>query len=115
MPKILVLAATLGVALALVPTALAGYGYVWPARAWSNGQDGSSTYSSAWKRNWFQKSGQGYDTTATFIDNVSYSWHNTVRNTWAVTATQWTSSVVKKAYARSYSSGFTGSCIVFEY
>ena len=115
MSRILALAITISVALALAPVALADLGYVWPSRAWSYGQDASSPYSSTWKRNWFQKSKAGYDTSVTFIDNVSYGWHNTVRNTWAVTATDWYSSAVKKAYARSYASGFWGNCVVWDH
>ena len=101
--------------LVLASTALASFGYVWPSRSWSYGQDASSTYSSTWKRNWFQKNAPGYDTSVTFIDNVKYSWHNTVRNTYMVTATDWYSSSVKKAYARSYASGFSGNCVVWDY
>ena len=115
MCRILVLTVTLALALALVPTAFADLGYVWPSRAWSSGQDASSPYSSTWKRNWFQKGSQGYDTSVTFIDNVSYSWHNTVRNTWAVTATEWYSSAVKKAYARANVGGFWGNCVVWDH
>ena len=114
MRRILVLTATLAAALALASTAFASYGYVWPSRSWSYGQDASSSYSSTWKRNWFQKSRAGFDTAVTFIDNVSYSWHNTMRNTFQVTAAEWWSSAVKKAYARSYASGFTGNCVVFD-
>ena len=114
MRSILVLGVTLAATLVLASTALASYGYVWPSRSWSNGQDASSTYSSAWKRNWFQKSGGGYDTSVTFIDNISYAWHRTVRNTYQVTATDWFNSTVKKAYARSHASGFSGNCVVFD-
>jgi hypothetical protein len=113
--RALVLATALVAALTFASTASATYGYVWPSRSWSYGQDASSSYSSTWKRNWFQKSSQGYDTSVTFIDNVSYSWHDTVRNTYMVTATDWYSSAVKKAYARSYASGFSGNCIVWDY
>ena len=114
MHRICVLVTTLAIASAFASSALASYGYVWPSRSWSYGQDAGSSYSSAWKRNWFQKSGGGYDTAVTFIDNVSYSWHRTVRNTYQVTATDWFDSAVKKAYARSYASGFTGNCVVFD-
>jgi hypothetical protein len=112
---ILVVIAVLAAALTLASSALATYGYVWPSRSWSYGQDAGSTYSSSWKRNWFQKSAQGYDTSVTFIDNVGYGWHNTVRNRYQVTATDWYSTAVKKAYARSYASGFSGNCVVWDY
>ena len=114
MRRILMLVVTLAAALTLASTALASYGYVWPSRGWSSGQEASSTFSSAWKRNWFQKNAAGFDTSVTFIDNVSYSWHRTVRNTYQVTATDWFVANVKKAYARSYASGFTGNCVVFD-
>ena len=41
---------------------------------WPPGNGGSSSYSN-WFYNFFSKSAGGYDTTVTFIDNVSYSWH----------------------------------------
>jgi ABC-type sugar transport system substrate-binding protein len=91
----------------------AAFGYVWPSIGWSYGQSASSQYDSVWKDNWFQKSAPGYDTVATLIDNTSYSWHGTVRNTFQVTMAQWQSSAVKKAYVRSYASGFTGNCLVW--
>jgi hypothetical protein len=107
-------AVVVAAALATAPAAIASYGYVWPAQGWWYGKDASSVYSGAWKRNWFQKMGPGYDTSVTFIDNVSYSWHNTVRNRYQTTANEWFSSAVKKGYARSYSAGYIGTCVVFD-
>lgn len=86
-------------------------GYAGPKIWWAGGT-GSSAYSSSWWRNAFNKSG-GNDGTVTFIDNVSYSWHNTVRNTSEVTYTTWFSSQVKKAHCRANQSGFSGGCWVF--
>lgn len=86
-------------------------GYAGP-RFWWAGDTGASTYSSSWWRNAFNKQSSGFDTTVTFIDNVQYWWHSTVRNTSMVTYTTWWSSQTKKAHCRAHQSGFNGGCWV---
>jgi hypothetical protein len=100
------------VALTLAGAALAGpttYAGPW---AWTAGATAGSAYSSSWKYNYFFKNGSGHDTTVTFIDNVTYSWHATVRNTSSVTYTYWFVSNVKRGYCRANSAYFWGSCAV---
>lgn len=62
------------------------------------GTNGSSSYSSSWHSNTFYTEYSGPDKTVTLIDNVSYGWHATVRNTNQSTFTSWNVSNVKKAY-----------------
>ena len=100
------------VALVLSVSAYASYQYA-AYQSWGYLQDASSTYASNWTQNWFQKDAQGFDTTVTFIDNSTYSWHNTVRNTYKTTATTLTWSGTTKAYCQSHTTGFFGSCTVF--
>lgn len=101
-------------ALAFTATALAGahafaYGVYWYA-----GKDAGSSYSSSWYKTSFNKESSGYDTTVTLIDNVSYSWHGTARNTNLVTwSDAWFSSTGKKGYCKAWSSAFYGSCYVY--
>lgn len=102
----------IAVALIAATTAFASYQYA-GYRSWGFLQDASSSYASNWTQNWFQKDLQGFDTTVTFIDNSSYSWHNTVRNTFKTTATTLTWSGTTKAYCQSHTSGFFGSCTVY--
>lgn len=72
----------------------AGY-YSWPA-----GQAASTSYSPNWYRTIFYKTAS-FDTTLTFIDNVSYSWHSTVRSWGTYVTTHWLSSQTKKAHCRA--------------
>jgi len=100
---------------ALVIAAVAGAGtstYVGP-QYWPPGNGGSSSYSN-WSYNFFSKSAGGYDTTVTFIDNVSYSWHRTVRNTAKDQYTFWVgpSGMQRKGHCLSHAGGFNGSCWV---
>ena len=103
------------VGLVLVSTSAASatayYGYAGP-RFWLAGESGGSTYSASWTRNAFNKERSGFDTTVTFIDNVGYRWHETIRNTSMVTYTFWWTSQVKKAHCKANISGFNGGCWV---
>jgi hypothetical protein len=99
----------------LVPGAALAAGYAY-AENWYwmyPGMGAGSSFNSAWRHNWFIKQYAGYDTTVTFIDNTSYSWHATVRNNWRTTATAWSSTAVKKAHCRSNTAlEFSGTCAV---
>jgi hypothetical protein len=102
--KRLICALMLTFALGLVSNALAGtvtYAgyYSWPA-----GQAASTSYSPNWYRNTFYKT-TSFDTTLTFIDNVSYSWHSTVRSWGTYVETHWLSSQTKKAHCRANTRG----------
>ena len=79
---------------------------------WYAGQSAASDFSSSWTYNYFFKQSSGYDSTVTFIDNVKYSWHATVRNKSATTYTHWWVSNVKKGYCRANVGYFSGSCAV---
>ena len=99
----------LACALVWASAALAVTGYAGP-RFWYPGDAGASSYQSGWRTNDFNKASSGYDTTVTFIDNVSYGWHATIRNREMVTHTYWPSSQVKKAYCKAHSGGHWGGC-----
>jgi len=94
---------TLGVAalmsLTIASGALAGI-YAGPWQ-WSAGQGAGTGFSSTWHENWFSTYGSGYDKSVTFIDNKSYGWHNTVRN----------SSGTTRTYAPFPPGAFKGHCV----
>ena len=113
MKRLTVTTAAVLAALTLGTAALAGSTQYAAAASWMPGGTGASSYSSGWWRNAFNKASGGHDTTVTFIDNVSYSWHETVRNTSLVTSTVWWSSQVKKAHCRANSGYFAGACWAF--
>jgi hypothetical protein len=99
------------VALVLTAVALADATCYAGPRYWYPGQGAGSAWSTGWYGNHFSTYGSGYDKTVTFIDNQSYSWHNTVRNRSEVTDTirpggQWT----LKGHCRAHDGYFHGSC-----
>lgn len=71
---------------------------------WSAGQAYSTSYSPSWWNNVFYKTAS-FDTTLTFIDNKTYSWHSTVRGWGTYQTTHWLSSQAKKAYCRANTTG----------
>ena len=106
-----------GLAVVVSSLALAGAAYAGATtyagpKAWSAGASAGSAFSSGWRYNYFFKLGSGFDATVTFIDNVTYSWHATVRNTSDTTYTYWSVSNVKRGHCRAHSSNFWGSCAV---
>ena len=105
-------AAVIVAALAMAGAAFAGATTYAGPQAWSAGSSAGSSYSSSWQGNYFFKQSSGYDSTVTFIDNVSYSWHATVRNTSSTTYTYWWVSNVKRGHCRANSAYFWGSCVV---
>jgi hypothetical protein len=106
-----VLLLTLVSALVFAGAALAVETYSGP-RYWNPGDSAGGSWSSSWTRNAFSKSASGREATVTFIDNTSYAWHATVRNTDAITYTNWWSSQVKKGYCKSHTGYHWGSCYV---
>ena len=107
-----VLLLVLAVALVWAGAALATEGYGGSPRYWYPGDSAGSSWSSGWTYNGFNKATSGYDTTVTFIDNVSYGWHATVRNTGMVTYTNWWSSQTKKGHCRANTGYHWGGCYV---
>lgn len=99
------------VALVLAGAAVGATTYAGPQQWWA-GQGAGSPFSSRWYFNDFAKVSSGYDTTVTFIDNIRYAWHATVRNTQKVTHTAYFGPEVRKAHCRANVGGFWGSCIV---
>jgi hypothetical protein len=79
-------------------TTYAGY------QSWPAGQAASTGYSPSWYQNIFYKT-SSFDTTVTFIDNVSYGWHSTVRSRGTYVETHWLSSQTKKAHCRANTAG----------
>jgi hypothetical protein len=108
--QVRLVAAAAVVGLVLAATALGATTYAGP-RQWWAGQGAGSSFSK-WTWNDFAKVSSGYDTTVTFIDNVSYSWHATVRNSSMVTHTAYWGPEVRKGHCRANVGGFWGSCIV---
>jgi hypothetical protein len=100
------------VALALATAAVAGTSTYAGPKQWSANEGAGSSYCSSWFYNFFTKQGSGYDTTVALIDNVSYGWHNTVRNTSSTTYTWWGGGQVKKGHCRANVGYFWGSCWV---
>jgi len=112
--RVFVAACVAGAALATATSAFAGASAFIYGHYWSAGQSASSAYSSSWYKASFNKQSGGYDTTITLIDNVSYSWHGTHRDSNLVTFSDaWFSSVGKKGYCKAWSSNFYGSCYVY--
>jgi spermidine/putrescine-binding protein len=107
-----ILALAVALALAFSASAWAGYTSYAVWSYWSPGQGAGSSFSSSWYENAFYKN-YGFDTTVTFIDNVSYSWHATVRNSGTYTHTHWLSSQVKRAHCRANAYGSYGACTVY--
>lgn len=107
--RILGFASVLALALALAAGAWAGVSTYAVWSYWSAGQGAATSFSPSWFRNVFSKSAS-FDTTVTFIDNVSYSWHATVRSYGTYVETHWLSSQVKKAHCRANAKGSYGAC-----
>jgi hypothetical protein len=112
--KKIVYSLLLASALVFVGSALAGVETYAGPRYWYPGEGGGSSYRASWYRNAFNKATSGYDTTVTFIDNTSYGWHQTVRNTDMVTYTLWFSSQVKRGHCRANRGYHWGGCYVFD-
>jgi hypothetical protein len=112
--RVIATACVVAAALVTAASAFAGATAFAYGRYWSAGGSASSAYSSSWYKASFNKQSSGHDTTITLIDNVSYSWHGTRRDSALVTWTDpWFSSVGKKGYCKAWSSNFYGSCYVY--
>jgi hypothetical protein len=98
------------VALVFASNAWADYTYAVKAY-WTAGDGAGSTWSSSWFQNVIFKD-KPFDTTITFIDNGSYSWHSTVRGVGTYLETHWLSSAVKKAHCRANQNGTYAACSV---
>ena len=113
MRRFAVVAVLLLVSMTGVSVAVAGESTYAGPWQWYPGQGAGSGYSATWLANRFATYGSGYDKAVTFIDNKSYSWHNTLRNRSDYTETYAPPSpMVKKAHCVAYSYGFWGSCAV---
>ncbi len=101
------------VALVIAFTAAAGTSTYAGPKHWGPGQGAGSSYSN-WFYNFFSKHAGGYDTTVTFIDSATYSWHRTVRNTSKDQYTYWLgpSSTQRKGHCIAHAGSFHGSCWV---
>jgi hypothetical protein len=107
------LATALVAALAALTLATAAFAatttYAGP-KQWYPGQGAGSSYSRSWHGNHFSTYGSGFDKTVTFIDNVNYAWHNTVRNRSGSTETIAPSWLTTKGHCRAHDGYFWGSC-----
>ena len=95
----------------IASAALAGI-YAGP-KQWYAGQGAGTAFSSKWLRNEFATYGSGYDKTVTFIDNISYGWHNTRRNTSQTTSTYPPYPGTYKGHCVANVSWFYGSCSIY--
>lgn len=110
MKRSLLAVTVLAFALALCTSAWAGSVSYYSSPGWSPGQGASSSFSSSWWQSIMAKNAS-FDSTVTFIDNVSYSWHSTLRGSGTYLSTHWLSSQVKKAHCRAnVSSSAYASC-----
>jgi hypothetical protein len=105
------------IAAASISSAVANVtGYYYATAYFTTGMDANSSYSPSWNFNDFLAPDSGYDKVATFIDNTSYSWHNTVRNTAKETIANWAfNGVNRKGYCRWYDSrgsGLAARCFI---
>jgi hypothetical protein len=99
--------------LAVASVAIAGETIYAGPRQWSPNAGAGSAFSGSWLANRFATYGSGYDKAVTFIDNKTYSWHNTLRNRSGYTETfAPPAPMVKKGHCVSYDLGFWGSCAV---
>jgi hypothetical protein len=98
------------VSLVLTSVALAATTTYAGPRQWRPDESAGSSFSSGWQGNHFSTWGSGFDKAVTFIDNVRYSWHNTVRNRSGSTETSAPSGLTTKGHCRAYSGYFSGSC-----
>jgi hypothetical protein len=112
MRKVRTVVAAAATALALASIALGATMYAGPQQ-WGRGQGAGSSYSANWHENYFDTYGSGYDKAVTFIDNKSYSWHNTIRNRNGETKTYAPWPLIAKAHCVAYDGGFWGSCTVW--
>jgi hypothetical protein len=112
MRRIAAVLAAATIAAVVATGALAATEYAGP-QEWIAGQGAGSSYSSSWRSNDFAKRTSGWPATVTFIDNVSYGWHATVRNTQLVTHTYWGDGATKKAHCVANASYVWGGCIVY--
>lgn len=87
-------------ALALCTSAVAGSSSYYSSPWWVSGQGASSSFSSAWVQDIMVKAAP-FDSTIAFIDNVSYSWHSTLRGPGTYLETHWFASNVKKGHCRA--------------
>ncbi|MDX6515436.1 MAG: hypothetical protein QOH73_1102 [Gaiellaceae bacterium] len=102
--RLVVTGAVVSAVFAATADAMVGYYYAGP-KSWANGQDASSSYATTHNFNDMSASSAGYDKMTTFVDNVSYSWHNTVRNTAYETIARWASNgTSRKGYCKAYTS-----------
>jgi hypothetical protein len=99
--------------LATASVAMAGGGIYAGPKVWYSGQSAGTSYSTTWHENFFSTYGSGFDKAVTYIDNRSYGWHNTVRNTNQTTKTLAPFQMTVKASCVAYASYFSGSCTVW--
>jgi hypothetical protein len=98
---------------ALVVTSVAAAGIYAGPRQWFPGQGAGTAFSPNWHENYFATYGSGYDKAVAFIDNQSYSWHNTVRSRAGVTRALAPFLLTVKAHCVAYDYGFWGSCSAY--
>jgi hypothetical protein len=110
MKRLMTVFAPVTAALVLASAAFAATSTYAGPRQWYPGEGAGSSYSSRWHGNHFSTYGSGFDKTVTFIDNVSYHWHNTVRNRSGSTDTVPPSWMTTKAHCRAHDGYFWGSC-----
>lgn len=113
MKRLVVAIALVAAALVIGATARAAVVPYMSSSWWSVGMGNSSAYSSSWFQNVMSKNAP-FDSTITFIDNTSYSWHATRRGTHWYLSTHWLTSQVKKAHCRSnVSVDIRAACTVY--
>lgn len=99
---------------ATAATALAsGYFYL-PTQWVSGGSHGQSTYSTSWALNTFYTDSTTPYKRVTFIDNVTYGWHDTKTGYVQDLHTNWDAgSASHSAYCEDLSGAANGGCSVY--
>jgi hypothetical protein len=98
------------IALVLATSVLAATTTYAGPRQWQANESAGSAFRAGWHGNHFSTMGSGFDKTVTFIDNVRYAWHNTVRNRSGSTDTIAPSGLTTKGHCRAHVGNFWGSC-----
>jgi hypothetical protein len=113
MKRLIVAVAIFSAALVLGASAWAAAAPYMSTSYWYPGHGGGSSFSSSWYMNGMYKNAP-FDSTITFIDNVSYGWHSTQRGPGTYMQTHWLTSNVKKAHCRSnVSANVSAVCTVY--
>lgn len=109
--RLVVAAAAIVAAGVVAAVAYAGYIYL-PAGYHTSADVGNSTYSTSWSSSTNYSPDCCFDKQVTLIDNVTYSWHGTARNTNNSTIANWYEpSIGKKGHCQHFMGGYSACSV----